>query len=190
MDNSPRAYRRKNYFIKKRFQISFTYRFIALIILEAILIALLLMYVSKGTLTTAYHGTHLTIEKTPLFFFSRFLIIALVAGIAISITGIIIFIYLSHRIAGPLYRFEKTIDDISKGDVSFRINLRKTDQLKELQPHLNNLLTNIDEHAEKMKGYIDEGSAIVFGKDAGESAKLKEIFKNLKKAIDFFKTSK
>lgn len=176
--------RRRNYFIKKRFQIGFIYRFIALIILEAVLIAALLMFVSKGTLTTAYYGTRIQIEKTPIFFLTSFIIITLVAGIAIGLAGLVIFIYLSHRIAGPLYRFEKTLDDISKGDVSFRVNLRKADQLKDLQPPINNLLTNIDERVKKMKKDIEDGANIA------TDSKLKEIFNNLKATINFFKTSK
>lgn len=176
--------RRRNYFIKKGFQAGFAFRFIALIVIEAILIAVLLMYVSKGTLTTAYYGTQLQIEKTPSFFLKSFIIITLVVGIAIGLAGLVIFIYLSHRLAGPLYRFEKTLDDISKGDVSFRVNLRKPDQLKSLQQPLNNLLNSADERIKKMKKDIDEGSNIA------TDSKLKEIFRNLKATIDFFKTSK
>lgn len=176
--------RRRNYFIKKKFQIGFIYRFIALIFLEAILIAGLLMYVSKGTLTTAYFGTHLQIEKTPIFFLRSFIIITLVAGIAIGLAGLVIFIYLSHRIAGPLYRFEKTLGDISKGDVSFRVNLRDTDQLKSLQKPLNNLLSSLDERIKEAKKDIDDGAGLA------TDSRLKEIFNNLKATIDFFKTSK
>ena len=176
--------KRRNYFIKKKFQIGFIYRFIALILLEAVLIAMLLMYVSKGTLTTAYYGTHLQIEKTAAFFLGRFIIIAAVVGIAIGLAGLLIFIYLSHRIAGPLFRFEKTINEISDGDLSFRVNLRKADQLKSLQGPVNNLLTNMDERIKQLKKDIDDGCGAISEKDA------KGIFQKLKKTVDFFKTSK
>ena len=185
--------KRRNYFIKKKFQIGFIYRFIALILLEAILIAALLMCASRGTLTTAYYGTRLLIEKTPIFFLTKFIIITVVVGIAIGLAGLVIFIYLSHRIAGPLFRFEKTIGEISKGDLSFRVNLRKADQLKSLQEPVNTLLTNMDEHIKQMKNDIDDGLSAISEKDIKETAsypRLKEIFQKLKKTVDFFKTTK
>lgn len=66
-------------------------------------------------------------------------------AIAISISILaIISIYITHKLAGPIYRFEKTVKDLINGDLSVRIRLRKKDDLKELANLFNQLLGNID----------------------------------------------
>jgi methyl-accepting chemotaxis protein len=44
---------------------------------------------------------------------------------------------LSHRIAGPLYRFETTLDNMKKGHLDNTINLREKDEGKELARKIN-----------------------------------------------------
>jgi HAMP domain-containing protein len=50
--------------------------------------------------------------------------------------GIILY---SHRIAGPIYRLEKTVEQFIAGNFKERMRLRKKDELKEIEPIINNL---------------------------------------------------
>jgi len=79
----------------------------------------------------------------------------IVAG-AIAIAGMLIFILLSHRIAGPLYRFEKTVKDIEGGDLTARIYLRKKDEIIELKEALNVLVDSMDKRIGRIKRSIHE----------------------------------
>lgn len=73
-------------------------------------------------------------------------------AIAISISILaIISVYITHKLAGPIYRFEKTAKDVIGGDLSVRIRLRKGDDLKELANLLNQLLGNIDKSMMNIK---------------------------------------
>ena len=62
--------------------------------------------------------------------------------------GVISLLY-SHRIAGPIVRFERAIDLIQQGKDSGRIKIRKADELQELCTALENLRLIM-----KQKGYI------------------------------------
>jgi methyl-accepting chemotaxis protein len=53
-------------------------------------------------------------------------------------------IFISHKIAGPLYRFEASLKAISSGDFTHRIITREKDQLKDLADSLNNFTSVID----------------------------------------------
>lgn len=53
-------------------------------------------------------------------------------------------IYISHRIAGPLYRFENELKEIIKGDYSRRIKLRAKDELQEIADGINQLLDRVE----------------------------------------------
>jgi len=49
----------------------------------------------------------------------------------------IVSLFLSHRMAGPVYRMEKTLVAIANGDISGRITLRKHDEFKALADRIN-----------------------------------------------------
>ena len=51
---------------------------------------------------------------------------------------------LSHKMAGPVYRFEQTCKAIAKGDFSQRVHLRKGDQLMELQDEFNKMMDRVE----------------------------------------------
>lgn len=53
---------------------------------------------------------------------------------------------ISHTIAGPAYRIQKSLERIRSGDISFRVKLRKGDHLTEVRDELNRLLDWLQEH--------------------------------------------
>ena len=57
---------------------------------------------------------------------------------------IIISAILSHKMAGPVYRFEQTCKAIAKGDFSQRVHLRKGDRLQELQEEFNKMMDVVE----------------------------------------------
>lgn len=153
--------RRKNHFIKKGFQLNFSIRFMSLIIIEAVLLACLFWYLSLNTLTTSYQGSRLVIENTPSFFFPSMMYPGLIVIGVVGIIGLIGLIFISHKIAGPLYRFEKSLREISGGDLTHRVKLRKKDQLSDLTDTLNDFTSAIDKQMMDIKMSVKEMSKIM-----------------------------
>jgi len=182
---------RKNYFIKKGFQFNFALKFALLIVFEAILIAVLLMQVSGNTLTTGYANSILTIQRTQNFFFMPLVLIILIAAAGMGLVGMIVFILLSHKIAGPLYRFEKDLLDIGYGDLTKRISLRKTDQLTELKESLNSLVETFDVRVGKIKSILAELKDLASKNEneQGVTARIKVALKKLEEEVDRFKVT-
>lgn len=58
---------------------------------------------------------------------------------------------LSHKMAGPVYHFERVCKAIAKGDYSQRIHLRKGDQLTDLQEDFNAMMDRIEAELKKNK---------------------------------------
>jgi methyl-accepting chemotaxis protein len=67
-------------------------------------------------------------------------------------------IFMFHRLFGPLYRFKETMREITRGDLSFNIRLRKKDFLKEEEQVVNNM---IDSLRQKI-GTVKEENMLVF----------------------------
>ena len=57
-------------------------------------------------------------------------------------------IFITHKIAGPLYRMKKSISEIIKGNLDVKVNLRKRDDLKDLAEHVNML-------AEELRTFVN-----------------------------------
>ena len=196
-------YKRKNHFIKKGFQLDFSVRFLLLIIVEAILLAGLFWYLSLNTLTTSYQGAQLRIENTSSFFFPLMAYEGLIVIGVVGIIGLIGLIFISHKIAGPLYRFEESLKEIGEGNLTHKVTLRKRDQLSDLSETLNNFTSGVDRKVLDIKLTIHEMTKIMAeiqlnlaSDESVEIARIEPLFKELSKSlnhlkdgVDHFKTS-
>ena len=73
----------------------------------------------------------------------------------------------SHRIAGPVYRISKTLEEITKGNLGLKIKLREGDELVDLADMINNLTDNLNKTM-----IADKDMAIKIEKDLEEIKKL------------------
>lgn len=77
-------------------------------------------------------GTYLMSEMTPLLVDTMLISFGVILPITISI-GILV----TFRIAGPLYRFEKFLKGVARGDQFTECKIRKGDELQEFCDLLN-----------------------------------------------------
>jgi methyl-accepting chemotaxis protein len=64
----------------------------------------------------------------------------IILGLAITF-GLSLF--LSHYIAGPLFRFEKTLEEMRGGNLTMNVKLRKNDELKDVADSFNQALAGL-----------------------------------------------
>ncbi|MBW2109097.1 MAG: methyl-accepting chemotaxis protein [Deltaproteobacteria bacterium] len=145
MSQQPDFNRRKQYFIKKDFQIRFVLKFCALLLIAVALSSTLLYFFSRGTLTSSFEHSTLRITDTaaailPAMLYTNLITLALVIAAAIGVT-----LFVSHKIAGPLFRFEKELHAIARGDLTKRMALRQNDQGKDMAESLNAMITSLHE---------------------------------------------
>ena len=159
-----------------------------LLIVESVLIVGLFMYLSHNTLTTGYLNSVLSVERTGDFFLVPFILMTLIIVLGVSLAGMAVFILLSHRIAGPLYRFEKVLGQLSDGDLTTRVRLRNTDQLRELQDSLNLFIENLARRLGAVKAKLEETQELLRSKDPDAASKLNRKLDEIKDEINRFKT--
>lgn len=68
-------------------------------------------------------------------------------------------IYLSHKVAGPLYRFQLSLGEIQKGNMAIRIRLRQYDEAQFLGHQFNETLEYLDSTFAKLKNIVRENSS-------------------------------
>src|SRR5438309_12049138 len=79
---------------------------------------------------------------------NQFLVLAqtIWPALAVLIPAAAVFsIYLTHRLAGPLFRLEQTARELIRGNLALRIRLRKGDELHELAGLLNEVLDKLEQ---------------------------------------------
>lgn len=62
---------------------------------------------------------------------------------------LLISLYVSHRFAGPIYRFEKSAQILGGGDLTHRVSLRTGDELMELQEEVNGMASGLQALVQK-----------------------------------------
>jgi methyl-accepting chemotaxis protein len=125
-------HQRKRFFIDREFQGRYIFNAFISVAAGSILFALIFSFFSSNTLSIVYENYHLKLGTTPellldKIFSTQWLFIVLGGLIVMLVT-----LFLSHRIAGPAYRFEQTLGNMISGDLTSRIYLRKHDEGKAL----------------------------------------------------------
>jgi methyl-accepting chemotaxis protein len=69
----------------------------------------------------------------------------LLNDLAIMVLVIVVGIFTTHRIAGPVYRLESDIERALSGERGVRVRLRKGDAFPELAEKVNRLIERIDD---------------------------------------------
>jgi methyl-accepting chemotaxis protein len=136
------AFRRRQYLIKRGMQ----FRYIGIVFSLALLASIVTGYTvfatgwtllgeklanvyPQGRLVAVLRTTNLTLIRN-LFIISPF----------VFMLGLLF----SHKIAGPVYKIEKNVDEIANGNLSLRVRLRKGDELVDLADIVNKMVENID----------------------------------------------
>jgi len=105
----------------------------------------LLFLFSQGTLTSSFHQSRLVIKDTALAILPAIIYTNLITLGLITLATIIVTVFISHKIAGPLYRFEKELKKIGEGDLTKKITLRRKDQITDMAVGLNEMIASLHE---------------------------------------------
>ena len=136
MSTQPR-YKRRNYFVNKEFQGRTIFNYFILATLGSILFMAVFSFFSSNTLSITYDNYHLQLGVTPGILFQKILSTQWVFIVLGGMVVVFVTLLLTHRVAGPFFRFEKTLDAMVDKNLSDTIVLRKKDEGKQLAEKIN-----------------------------------------------------
>lgn len=145
MSENKHPHRRKHYFVKKDFQFRFILKFCLIVLMGVIVSTGLLFLFSQGTLTSSFQQSRLTIKTTALAILPAAIYTNLITLGVITLATIVVTLFISHKIAGPIFRFEKELKEIGEGDLTKDIRLRKKDQITDMAVSLNKMIAGLHE---------------------------------------------
>ena len=153
----------KNYFIKQEYQGRFAFIIFIAAILCCVLVLALLSYLSADSMTISYTNNDLQLGRTPWMLFKSAAaanwIFLVIGGTFMVLAAIVV----THRIAGPLFRVERTLANMARGDLTETIHLREKDGGQELAEKINEFneilstkLSEIDRNTEAIKNLLNQ----------------------------------
>ena len=146
--------KRKNYFIKKDFQIRFIVKFCTLVILGAVVSGTIIYAMSISTVTTTFENSRLIIKSTAEFILPAVLLSSTIVVLLLGLATVAITLVASNRVAGPIYRMKKDIREVASGNLRKKFSLRHRDEGKDLAASLNEMTKTLKEDIEKIKQAI------------------------------------
>ena len=175
--------RRRNFYINKKFQRDFILKFCGLVVLGSLVSGCIIYLMSTSTVTTTFENSRLTIKSTAEYILPAVLLSGAAVIFLVGIATIFMVLFTSHKIAGPLYRMEKDIDEVASGNLAKRVNLRTGDELKALAASFDVMVRSLREKVEAVKGAVS-GLGDAAGRGDGQAAK--ERLEKLKSELDKF----
>jgi methyl-accepting chemotaxis protein len=144
--------KRKNYFIEKKFQA----KYILLTVLMLLTYTFIFVVILFAPYMLTLYFDYPIAEKAD----AARVILLLHGTIWPWLGGIILFfgvisIFISHKVAGPLFRIKKALSQVTDGDLSVVIKLRKWDDLKDLADHINKLIEELRTFVNTLKNDYD-----------------------------------
>jgi methyl-accepting chemotaxis protein len=144
-EHIPGKFKRRQYYINRKFQAGFILKFVLVLILGAILSVVVSMLTTQTTLTSSFEGSKLVIEKTSLAILPSVILTNVITTLVVGAVVIIITLLVSHKIAGPMFRFEKDLEEISQGNLQKQIHIRNGDQFGSVARNLNQMVEKLNE---------------------------------------------
>ncbi|MEA3306145.1 MAG: methyl-accepting chemotaxis protein, partial [Candidatus Omnitrophota bacterium] len=134
-------------------------------------------------------NSRIKIVPSAKFIMPGLILSSLISVTLVGIATIIVVMFVSHRIAGPLYKLESLLERMAGGDVGFDICLRRKDEVKKLAEAfagavhgLNGLLCDVKKESARLGLAIKELKVL--------SERGHEIAGDSKKAIEKLEAAK
>lgn len=127
---------RRKIMIRPAYQLRLAVTFFVSISVYSAILGLIMFYPLYQDMTLASTPEEQALISTVVLYLHRsfwpgFLLVALLAALQAILS--------SHRLVGPMYRFEKMVQELVSGNYKLRIRIRKRDQFKEMEGYLNRL---------------------------------------------------
>ena len=133
-------YKRRKFFIDKQLQTKYIILTILMLLIYTFLFVVFLIFPYVVSLTSDAPIAEQADAARMLLTLHKSIWPALGAVILIMSS---VSIFITHRIAGPVYRFKKVLAEISSGNLDISVKLRDKDDLKDLAEEFNLVIDDL-----------------------------------------------
>ncbi len=151
-----KRFKRRQVFIQKAYQVKFIFKFCLIILAGGALSTVLVSLLSRGTLTTSFVHGRLVMKSTAAAILPTVILTNAITLAITTLIGIATLLYISHKIAGPMFRFEKDMAALKEGDLTLKVFLRDKDQFATLGEGFNEMAAGIRGKVQAISSEIEQ----------------------------------
>ncbi len=152
--NNPHTSQRKRLFVQPAFQGKFIFWIIIVVLIASAVSALLLYFLLTTFFESKSQSAHIILSESWKHLGVAIIIGNLVALLIGSVIAAFIVLYRSHKIAGPLYRFCRTFEQIGEGRLDDLMQLRKHDELSEVAESIQQMIDKLKQRRQQDQKHI------------------------------------
>lgn len=176
--------KRRNYFIDKKFQTNFILNFCLLVIVTGAFIMTVLYAFSGKATTVSFVNSRVVVQSTADFIFPLLLQTFVVAIIVVGLVTIVGALFISHRIAGPAFRFKKLLGAMKEGDFTLSCKIRSKDSLQSVETAFNEMIGSVRKNLDQVDKDLQE---LKRNAEAGDLREIKKSVSAVDKTLHIFK---
>jgi len=184
--------KRRNYFINKEFQTNFIIKFCLLLTLAGLLTIGIVYLLALASTTVSIWHSRVLVRSTAYFLLPLLIQTVAIVLVAVGLATIWVTLLVSHKIAGPLYRFKKIAQSLGEGDFSSEFKIRQSDQLQDLADEFNIMIKKVREEVGMLKNSFnilkEKLDNAASPQTPEQKSELKKICDDLSRIIGYFKS--
>ncbi len=156
MAKEQKSYARRNYFIDRSFQSKFILKFCLLVALGGFFSIGIIYLLAMRSTSVSIIDSRVVVKTTADFMLPILIQTVVIVTIILSLAVALMTLLLSHKIAGPLYRFRKAFKLLLEGDFSNDFKIREFDQLQDLAVEFNNMIIRTRDKIGSLKNHFND----------------------------------
>jgi methyl-accepting chemotaxis protein len=122
-------------------------RIVGVVIVSTLVAVAILYLYSRQQISSSFYSAHIQIRRV-----SDLLFPVMAAGAFVSLfSGMVLALFLPQKLAGPLYRVQKSLEMIRNGDLTEKVFLRKGDTLTDLAAAVNETTAGLRGRIQEIK---------------------------------------
>lgn len=176
--------RRKAILINKSFQFKLIAKFIVVNIIILLIFGGLMFLFLNSEIESNLHTAHVTYNNVRNMLFPILVTLSIINIVISSIVIAGFVLFASHKLAGPIYRFTQTLDNMSKKDFSPFPDLRGGDQFLVFSKSLKKMSETVRSDMASIQSKIHELKEM---NDSGNTSDLKRIIDELDGVMEQYK---
>lgn len=146
-----------NLAVKRDFQLWLLVRIAGVVIVSSLVAVLILYFYSNQEISSSFYSAHIQIRHV-----SDLLFPVLAAGAIVSLlSGMALALFLPQKVAGPIYRVQRSLTLIGGGDLTERLALRKKDIFEDLADSVNETTISLGVRIEEIKEIQRELAGVI-----------------------------
>jgi hypothetical protein len=172
--------RRHIVLINKSFQFNMIAKFIIINIIIMIVFGFILYLFLNSEVDSNLHSAHVTYKNIKDMLFPIIITLSIINILVSSIIIAVFVLFASHKVAGPLYRFNEALKDICNRNLNTFTGLREGDQLYECSHTLTQAAKLLAGDMSDIKAKTDEiKDMLVKSKPKAKTVKKVEDLENI-----------